>query len=382
MAKSQALGIMGIEAVHFFVNTLERARTFWIDQMDLGWIAESSEASVAQTGVRTIALRAGNATYLCSESAAARSPVERFLARHPDGVSELIFRVADVEKTYRTLVERGATPVVDIQRTEGDGGSLAWFSISTAFGDVLFTFQQRDGYRPIVPGLVTFEDPKGGRNRFGFAEIDHITSNFMTLQPMVLWCKEVMGFEEYWGIQFHTEDVSPNRTSGSGLKSVVLWDPHSGVKFANNEPMKPYFDRSQIYTFVEDNHGPGVQHTALTVRDIMAAVPDMRSRNVSFMPTPRSYYELLPARLSESAIQIDESMDSLSEREILVDGEGPGKYMLQIFCKDFAALFGNKNAGPFFLEVIQRKGDRGFGGGNFRALFESIEREQQAQGRI
>jgi 4-hydroxyphenylpyruvate dioxygenase len=163
---------------------------------------------------------------------------------------------------------------------------------------------------------------------------------------------------------------------------VVVWDPHSGIKFANNEPKKPFFDRSQIYTFIEDNHGPGVQHTALTVRDIMGVVPAMRENGVPFMPTPGSYYEMLPARLSESAIVIDETMPELAKREVLVDGEGPGKYMLQIFCKDFGNIFQSPDAGPFFLEIIQRKGDRGFGGGNFRALFESIEREQKATGRI
>ena len=382
MARSQALGLMSVEAVHFYVKTLDRARAFWVDKMDLGWIGQSTEAWEAKAGERSIALRAGNATYLCTEALQPRSAAGRFLNHHPDGVGELIYRVEDVERTYKTLAERGAAILNNIETHTSEDGTLRRFSIATPFGDVLFTFQQRDGFREIAPGIAHFEAPKGGTNRYGFAEVDHITSNFMTLKPMLLWAKDVMGFEEYWGIEFHTEDVSPERETGSGLKSVVVWDPHSGIKFANNEPKKPFFDRSQIYTFIEDNHGPGVQHTALTVRDIMDVVPMMRENGVPFMPTPGSYYEMLPARLAESAIVIDETMPDLAKREVLVDGEGPGKYMLQIFCKDFGAVFQSPDAGPFFLEIIQRKGDRGFGGGNFRALFESIEREQKATGRI
>ena len=108
----------------------------------------------------------------------------------------------------------------------------------------------------------------------------------------------------------------------------------------------------------------------------------MRARGMTFMPTPGPYYEALPGRLDDLSIEIDESLDDLSAGGILVDGEGPGKYMLQIFAKDFAGLFGDKTGGPFFLEIIQRKGDRGFGGGNFKALFQSIERAQMAEGRL
>lgn len=381
MARSAALGILGVEGVHFFVHELERGRSFWVDKLDFAFTGASTEAAAEKNGERTEVYQAADVTYLYTSPLRENSTSGAYLKRHPDGVAEVLFRVKDAQKTFDVLVERGGTPTSDVQRTEGEGGSLAWFSITTAFGDVRFTFVERDGYRSILPGIERFATPQGGNNRFGFGHIDHITSNFLTLQPLLLWCKEVLGFEEYWGIEFHTDDVSKNQDRGSGLRSTVVWDPASGVKFANNEPKRPFFEASQIYTFVEDNHGPGIQHTALTIENIMEAVPQMRAANIEFMPTPGVYYEMLVPRLEGDGIELDEEISALAEREILVDGEGPGKYMLQIFCKDFARLFNNPNGGPFFLEIIQRKGDRGFGGGNFRALFESIERQQRLDGR-
>jgi 4-hydroxyphenylpyruvate dioxygenase len=158
-------------------------------------------------------------------------------------------------------------------------------------------------------------------------------------------------------------------------------DPRSNVKFANNEPWRPAFKSSQINVFHEEQRGDGVQHAALIVKDILGAVAGLRARGVEFMPTPPSYYELLPARLQRIGVgAIPEDLRRLQELEILVDGGAPGSYMLQIFLKDSAGLYGEREAGPFFYEIIQRRGDQGFGAGNFRALFESIEREQQKAG--
>ncbi len=383
MARSEALGIRRLEAVHFLVRDIAPHRQFWVDRLDFAWLGASDDTAAAAGGQRSHVIEAGSARYILTEPLSDDSRAGRFLSRHPDGVGELIFEVDSADRTFEVIAERGGTAVADPETVTDEHGSYRWFSITSPFGEVLFTFAERRGYRGLLPGVRTFDTARGGRNRFGFGEIDHVTSNFLTLQPMLLWFRNVLGFEEYWGIEFHTDDVAVSAGgTGSGLKSTVMWDPHSGVKFANNEPRRPHFDRSQIYTFVEDNNGPGVQHTALTIADIVATVGDMRSAGIGFMPTPESYYEMLPPRMAESDIEIDEDISTLRELEILVDGEGPGKYLLQIFCKDFAGLFEDKQGGPFFLEIIQRKGDRGFGGGNFRALFESIEREQKAVGRV
>jgi len=228
---------------------------------------------------------------------------------------------------------------------------------------------------------VPNQAPRAATNRFGFERIDHITSNFQTMKPALLWMEHVLGFEQLWEIAFHTNDVAAaqKRAHGSGLKSIVMWDPPSGLKFANNEPFRPFFKESQINLFSEDNRGDGVQHSALSVPDIVEAVRGLRARGVEFMPTPGAYYDALPERLRALTVgAIDEDLATLRELEILVDGGAPGRYLLQIFLKEAAGLHHDPEAGPFFFEIIQRKGDQGFGAGNFRALFEAIEREQQS----
>ena len=191
-----------------------------------------------------------------------------------------------------------------------------------------------------------------------------------------------MGFEQFWDIQFHTQDIRHSDAKGSGLKSIVMRDPDSGIKFANNEPKRPFFDQSQISLFVDDLRCEGVQHTALALTDIIPAVRGLSEKSVPFLSTPNSYYEALPEHLKEIGVnELDEEISTLQELGILVDGRAHKKYLLQIFLQEAASIHNDKDAGPFFLEIIQRKGDPGFGGGNFKALFKSIERQQQAEGR-
>ena len=295
-----------------------------------------------------------------------------------------MFEVEDVDRTFALLEERGGTPVHDVRTTDGPGGRFRTFLVTTPFGDTTFRFVQREGTYALYPGfeLVAAAAPHGGDNAFGFTAFDHVTSNFETMAPALLWMEHVLGFERFWEIAFHTDDVTRRVDDhGSGLRSVVMWDRGSGVKFANNEPSRPNFTASQINVFHEEHRGDGVQHVALGVKDIVTAVRGMRARGVAFMPTPRAYYDQLPARLASLGVgALEESSDDLRNLEILVDSEGPGRYLLQIFLKDSAAAHASPEAGPFFYEIIQRHGDDGFGAGNFRALFESIEREQTAQG--
>ena len=176
--------------------------------------------------------------------------------------------------------------------------------VTTPFGDTTFRFMERHGTNAVFPGYDQYETPKGGSNRHGFDRIDHVTSNFQTMRPMLLWMEQVMGFEVYWDVEFHTVDVAENATSGSGLKSVVVWDAGSGVKFANNEPKRPFFKKSQINLFGEDHRGDGVQHVAITVQDIVGTVKELRQDGVAFMPTPGTYYDALPERLV--ALGVDE----------------------------------------------------------------------------
>jgi len=377
---TKGIGIKRLEGIHWYVRDLERSRKFYVDKLGFAETWRSSPELERAGRQRSVCFSAGKVDVVVSTPAGEHGRAARFLSKHPDGVGALVFEVADIERTFALLEERGGTPIADIETFTDDGGTLRQFSITTPFGDCTFRFRERRGFRALYPGAVASPPSSRPTNPYGFDEIDHVTSNFQTMKPMLLWLEHVMGFEQMWQVEFHTSDVDPARKTGSGLKSIVMWDPPSGTKFANNEPARPFFKSSQINIFNEELRGDGVQHVALTCRNMIETVRGLRQSGVSFMPTPSSYYEMLPERIQRSGIEkIDEDIATLRDLEILVDGDHHHAYMLQIFLKEGAGLYKDPAAGPFFYEIIQRKGDRGFGAGNFRALFESIEREQQKQ---
>ena len=366
-----------------FVRDLERSRDHYVNNLDFAEIAVSTPEFELEQRARASAVEAGSVRFVLIEPLGSKGESFNWLQRHPEGVGRVVFDVHDAEKAFSLLSERGATPLTGIERRTVEGGVVTWFDIATAFGDTMFRFVQHEGKTPILPNLVRLDAPRGGRNRFGITHVDHITTNFLTLQPALAWMEHVMGFERFWEIEFHTQDVRKGHFGGSGLKSVVMADPDSGLKFANNEPAPPFFKASQIYLFYLDHHGAGVQHVALAVSDLLTAVEDLRSRGSLFMSTPGAYYDLLPERLAELGVNaVDEDIEKLRKLQILVDGQADHRYLLQIFMKDAATLFNDQQAGPLFIELLQRKGDNGFGGGNFRALFESIERQQEIEGRV
>jgi 4-hydroxyphenylpyruvate dioxygenase len=386
----EPLGIVRIEALHYYVHDLARSRRFYADRMDFAEVARSGAALEAEGRQRSAVFEAGQVRIVCSEPAGEGGRAWRYLRKHPDGIGAVVLEVEDAARCFRLLDERGGTPITDVQEHRDGGGTLRTFDITTPLGDTTFRFVERRGYRGIDPGFEPLPAPAGGQNAFGFGEVDHLTQNFQTMKPALLWMEHVLGFEELWEVQFHTKDASAadarrqalQAQQGSGLRSIVMWDPRSGVKLANNEPWRPAFESSQINVFNEEHRGDGIQHAALTVRDILPAVRGLRARGVEFMPTPAAYYDALPERLARTGIgRIDEDVSNLRDLGILVDGAGPRSYLLQIFLRDSAGLYHEPAAGPFFFELIQRKGDQGFGAGNFRALFESIEREQVKEGR-
>jgi 4-hydroxyphenylpyruvate dioxygenase len=388
MTSLPSLGILRLEALHYYVHDLERSRRFYTERLDFAEVAVSGERLTRDGRQRSALFEAGDVRVLVSAPEGEGGRAARWLRLHPDGVGSLVFEVEDAARTFALVEERGGTPTSDLLTFEDAGGTLRTFAVTTPFGDTTFRFVERRGWRGPYPGLDPHPAPRGGANRFGFGAIDHVTSNFRTMKPALLWLEHVLGFEEFWEVKFHTQDAAGEArrareaAHGSGLTSVVMRDPRSGVKFANNEPRRPAFRASQIHLFVEDQRGDGIQHAALAVADIRAAVRGLRAGGVEFMPTPGSYYDLLPARLDATGIgRLDEPLEELRELGLLVDGAAAGRYLLQIFLRDSAGLYHEPEAGPFFFEIIQRKGDQGFGAGNFRALFESIEREQQREGR-
>ena len=374
MSQKKNLGIIGYDSVRFVSLDLERSRAFYVDKLDFAITGRTTKDFEETHGYKGEVYSARNIDLEVIESLDDSSIAAKHLKNYAAGIITVNFRVQDIEFAFKTLEERGATIVNDITTVEADGGTHKSFEIISPLGNTTYGFVQRDDFDALAPGWESVSE--GGTNRFDFSGIDHLTSNMRTLKPFIDWCESVLGFERFWDIAFHTSDIDPTRTSGSGLKSIVVWDPESGVKFANNEPQRPFFNNSQIQIYLDDFGGPGVQHAAFGVRDIISAVRELRKADVEFLHTPGVYYESSPERLKQQGVsKIDEDYAVLSETGILIDG-AEEKYLLQIFMKEAAQLYDQPKAGPFFVELIQRKGDRGFGGGNFRALFESIEREQ------
>ena len=374
-----SLGIVGYDSYTFVVENLERSRAFYTNRFDFREVSRATHDHVARHGEAGVVFGAGDVRVLVVSPVSQSSKGARYLRRHPSGIATLSFLVRDLDQTRSVLRERGATFLGDdVDERDASGGRYRAFSIATPLGEVTFQFVERTGYARFAPGFETVE-PAGAYNRFGFTSVDHVTSNARTMSPILDWYAKILGMEQFWDIQFHTDDVTPGRAAGTGLRSIVMWEPESGVKFATNEPLAPFFEESQIAKFVYDNHGPGIQHLALAVPNVLDTVEEMRRRDVAFLSTPASYYRHLPERLQKLGItNVREDLASLERLEVLVDGSD-AKYMLQIFLREASGLYDDERAGPFFYEIIQREGDPGFGYGNFRALFESIEREQRGR---
>lgn len=379
----ESLRIKRVASIHIFVRDLERSREYFVRKMGLIEIAISTPDFEFEHRARARVVEAGGARIVLIEPLGSKGESFRWLKAHPEGVGRIVFEVEDVERAYRLLKERNATMVTGIERRRVEGGGVIWFDFATPLGDTLFRFVQHDGEVPVLPNLERVAHSRNFRGAFSYGDVDHITSNFLTLQPALSWMTNVMGLKQLWDISFHSQDLSHGRESGTGLKSIVMYDPESGIKFANNEPMAPNFNRSQIFLFCEDHRGPGVQHIALTVNNLVDAVRTIRRSGGQFIPTPGTYYDMLPERMKTAGFgPLDEDIDVLRELGILVDGSESNQYLLQIFMSEASATFGDPQAGPLFFELIQRKGDYGFGAGNFRALFDSIERQQELEGRL
>ncbi len=391
--RNESLGILGFDSFHFAVENLERSRLFYTDRFDFDEVAKAGHKLVEKSGQVSAVFGAGDVRVCVSTPLHEDCKAARYLRRHPAGIMSLSFRVEDLDRTYKLLEQRGAAILAEpIEDRTSTGGRYRAFEIATPLGDVAFRYVERTDYRDFAPGFEQLVDrPKP--NRFGIEKVDHVTSNALTMQPLILFYRDVLGMEEFWNIRFHTSDFAAEALKkregelpgprgaappGTGLKSIVMWDPQGDVKFASNEPLRPYFRESQIARFCHDNAGPGIQHLAFRLPDIISAVRELGKRGVPFLPTHKNYYRMMPERLAKLGIRnVTHDLGALEDLEILIDGEND-KYMLQIFLREAASLYGDERAGPFFYELIERCGDEGFGYGNFRALFEAIERAQDA----
>jgi len=380
---TEHLGILGYDSFHFVVENLERSRQFYTEKFDFKEVARAGDELAARSGQQSVVFGAGDVRVCVSTPLTQASKAARYLQRHPSGVMSLSFTVKSLDETIAFLEQRGGTFLADPYEDKDGKGSYRSVEIATPLGDVAFRFVERKDYTRFAPGFIDSGVGNAGapKNMYGIKRIDHVTANGLTMQPIVAWYRDVLGFEPFWDISFHTKDITtkaPQAKAGSGLRSIVMHDPISHVKFATNEPLRPNFRDSQIMKFVDDNGAAGVQHVAMAVDNIVWSIEELKRRGVEFMDTPKAYYQALPERLANLGItNVKEEIAELERLQILVDG-AEDKYMLQIFLREAKALHDDMRAGPFFYEVIQRCGDEGFGYGNFRALFESIERFQKA----
>jgi 4-hydroxyphenylpyruvate dioxygenase len=322
-----------------------------------------------ETGVRDRAsyvLEQNDIRLVVTSAVRSDSEIARHAFAHGDGVKDIALRVPDAARAYREAVERGATGVAAPHTAEDEFGKVELSTIAT-YGDVVHTFVGRNGYEgAYLPGYVAQESAQTGED-VGLLAIDHIVGN-VELGKMEFWVEfyeRVFGMTEM--IHFSDDDIS---TEYSALMSKVMTDGQGKVKFPINEPAEGK-RKSQIDEYLEFNEGPGAQHIALQSSNVVKAVEALQRRGVFFLSTPDTYYEETPERVGE----IDESWDDLRRLRILADRDDDG-YLLQIFTKTV------QDRPTLFFEVIERHGARGFGDGNFKALFEAIEREQALRGNL
>lgn len=325
--------------------------------------------STGQREAASYLLEQGQIRFVLTSGLSAAHPASASVARHGDACAVIALQVPDAARAYAETTRRGARGAQAPSEEQGPGGVLRSAAIHI-YGDTLLKFVERDQFDGhFAPGFEPVGDGVGVRPGVGLAVIDHIVGN-VELGQMETWVRffaDVMGFEQL--AHFSDESIS---TEYSALMSKVMMDGSGRIKFPINEPAEGKGRRkSQIQEYLDYNAGPGVQHVACMTADIIETVSSLRENGVEFLSVPRAYYDELEARVGKIA----EPIDRLAELGILVDRESGG-YLLQIFTQPV------EDRPTLFFEIIQRKGARGFGEGNFKALFESIEREQARRGNL
>jgi 4-hydroxyphenylpyruvate dioxygenase len=361
--KNDEMPLLGIDHVELYVGNGVQATHFFTHALGF---RETAYAGL-ETGMRDRSchlVEQGRIRVLLTSPLHGSNDIARHISEHGDGVKVIALAVPDAEEAYRVAVRRGARGLREPYAETDENGSVRLATIAT-YGETVHTFVERDGYEgAFLPG---FEPVEGPEQSDFFKGIDHIVGNVELgrMEEWVAYYERVFGFTEM--IRFSDEDIS---TEYSALMSKVMADGRGRIKFPINEPAEGQ-RKSQIEEFLEFYGGPGVQHIALATTDIVAAVRTLQDRGVRFLRTPDSYYQELPERIGE----IDEDLADLNELGILADRDDEG-YLLQIFGKPLA------DRPTLFIEVIERHGARGFGEGNFKALFEAIEREQERRGNL
>jgi 4-hydroxyphenylpyruvate dioxygenase len=357
--------INGTEYIEFFVGNAKQASIFYRSAFGFKLVGYRGP----ETGVRDRAsylLVQNKIRFVLTSPLGPGGEISAHVARHGDGVRDIAFWVDDARDAFAKAVARGATPVHEPRVLQDDDGEVVLAAIRT-YGDTIHSIVERRNFRGLfMPGFASvtpaFEPPSAG-----LLHVDHCVGN-VELGKMNEWVsfyERVLGF--YNLLSFDDKDIS---TEYSSLMSKVMSNGNGRIKFPINEPARGK-KKSQIEEYLDFYGGPGVQHIAIATGNIVETVTALRDHGVEFLSVPGSYYDTLLDRVGK----IDEDLAPLRTLGILVDRDEEG-YLLQIFTKPV------QDRPTLFFEIIQRKGARSFGKGNFKALFESIEREQALRGNL
>jgi len=367
MPEQDFMPIQNFDYLNFYVGDAMQAAYYFTNAWGFTPIAYAG----LETGLRdrsSFVLEQGNVRFVLTSSLNPEGEIADHVKLHGDGVKDVAFRVDDAERAYREATSRGARSIMEPTVRKDDYGKVKLAAIAT-YGETIHTFVERQDYRgAFLPGYrpVSTNVPRRARPA-GIAGIDHVVGNVELgkMNEWVAFYERVMGFSQI--IHFDDKAIS---TEYSALMSKVMQNGSGRIKLPINEPA-PGRKKSQIEEYLDFYRTPGVQHVALITADIIATVRNLEERGVAFLKTPAAYYEDVLDRVGH----IDEDIKQLAELGILIDHDEDG-YLLQIFSKPIVSR------PTMFFEVIERKGARSFGEGNFKALFEAIEREQALRGNL
>jgi len=361
------INLNGFDHIEFFVGNAKQSAIYY--QYALGFKLKAYLG--LETGSKdktSYFLEQGNIRFVLTTPMNSGSFISKHIEKHGDGVRDIAFIVDDSEFCFNAAVKSGAEPVISPVKIEDKNGFIIRSAVKT-YGDTIHSFIEKKNYKgDYLPGYIEVpEKTLPGIQEAGLKAVDHIVGNVYEgeMDKFAKYYKDVLGFERL--ISFDDKDISTEYTA---LQSIVMQNHSGKVKFPINEPAKGK-RKSQIEEYLDFYESQGVQHIAMATNNIIETVGTLRQRGIEFLTVPKSYYEEVAKRVGE----IKEDVKTLSELGILIDRDEYG-YLLQIFTKPV------EDRPTLFFEVIQRRGAKSFGKGNFKALFEAIEREQEKRGTL
>lgn len=360
------LPINGTDYIEYYVGNAKQAAHYYQSAFGFQLVAYRGPETGCRETVSYL-LQQDKIRFVLTTPLFSDNPIADHIYRHGDGVRDIALWVDDAEKAFIETTSRGARPVQDVEVIKDDNGYIIRASIAT-YGDTIHTFVQRDGYNGLfMPGFEARTNPYWQPKEIGLKYVDHVVGNvdLGEMDAMVDFYANIMGFKQL--VSFDDKDISTEYTA---LMSKVMSNGNERIKFPINEPAAGR-KKSQIEEYLQFYDGPGVQHIAMATDDIVHTVSELRSRGIEFLRVPTTYYDDLQDRVGK----IDENIEALKDLGVLVDRDEEG-YLLQIFTKPV------EDRPTVFYEIIERKGARSFGKGNFKALFEAIEREQELRGNL